>query len=339
MAEDPIGTQDLDGLTRAAVFAQIVGEAAAAEIFQHLDPREVQKLASAIKDLAAIPQSHVEAVVGQFIEKVGLHSTLGMDAERFVRDVLERAHGKEKAAGIMDRITLGGEAQGLENLKWMDARQVVEIIRDEHPQVKAIVLSYLEPDHAAGVLELLPERSRADIILRIANLDTVQPAALKELNRTLESQVSGSRNVQTASVGGLKRAADVLNFIDTAAEAEIMEVVKEHDADLGQQIQDLMFVFDNLMEVDPGGIQALLREVSSDSLLLALKGADDELKEHFFGNMSKRAAEMMRDDLDAKGPVRVSEVEAAQKEILTIARRLAEDGQIALGGSGGEEYI
>jgi flagellar motor switch protein FliG len=329
----------LSGLMRAAVLAQVLGEEAAAQIFRHLGAREAQKLASAIKDLSSVPQAQVESVVNQFVEKVGLHSNLGIDAERYLRDVLVRAHGEDKATGIMDRITLGGDANGLENLKWMDARQVAEIVRDEHPQVKAIVLSYLEPDHAAAVLDLFPDRVRPDVVLRIATLDAVQPAALRELNRMLESQAAGSRNVQTAAVGGLKRAADILNFVETSAEAAILEVVKEHDADLGQQIQDLMFVFDNLQNVDPAGIQVLLREVASDSLLLALKGADDALRDHFFHNMSRRAAEMMRDDLEAKGPVRVSEVEAAQKEILTIARRLAEDGQIALGGQGADEYL
>lgn len=333
------GDSELSGLMRAAVFTQIVGEEAAAQIFRHLDAKEAQKLAGAIKDLSSVPQTYVEAVMAQFVEKIGLHSSLGMNAEQYIRDVLTRAHGEDKASGIMDRITLGGESSGLENLRWMDARQVAEIIRDEHPQIKAIVLSYLEPDHAAGVLSLLPERMRPDLVLRVATLDAVQPAALEELNRTLERQVAGSRNVHTASVGGLKRAADILNFVETSTEAEIMEVVKEQDAELGQRIEDLMFVFDNLQDVDSPGIQVLLREVSSDSLLLALKGADEDLKDHFFRNMSRRAAEMMRDDLEAKGPVRLSEVEAAQKEILTIARRLSEDGQIALGGQGGDEYV
>ncbi len=348
MAEEPtagqpteaaLETGSIDNLTRAAVFTQIIGKDAAAELFSHLDPREVQRLAAAIKDLDAVPQAQVEQILGEFMENVGAHSNLGMDSESYVRSVLEQALPPDIAAAMIDRITVGGESEGLEHMKWMDARQIVEIIRDEHPQVKAIVLSSLEPDHAASVLALLPERTRPDIVLRIATLDSVQPEALMELNRTLETQVSGTRAVQTAAMGGLKRAADVLNFVDSSAEAEIMEFMKEHDADLGQQIEDLMFVFENLRDVDAGGIQTLLREVSSDSLLLALKGADDDLKEYFFSNMSKRAAEMLRDDLEAKGPVRISEVEVAQKEILTIARRLAEEGQIALGGAGGEEYI
>lgn len=333
------GPSTLDGVTRAAVLTQIIGEEAAAEIFQHLDAKEAQKLVGALKDLRRIPQAEVEAVLESFLNDFGVQSNLGANAQRYIHKVLVRAHGEDKASGIMDRITLGSEASELENLKWLDARQIVEIVRSEHPQVQAIVLAYLEPDHAAAVLSLLPERVRADLVLRVATLDAVQPSALKELNATLEKQVSGSRNVQASAVGGLKSAADLLNFVDTALESEIMEVLKEQDAELGARIEDLMFVFDNLKEIEPAGIQTLLREVSSESLLLALKGADEELKEKIFANMSRRAAEMMRDDLEAKGPVRVIEVEAAQKEILTIARRLAEEGQISLGGQGGDDYL
>ncbi len=336
---DATEERKLDSLTRAAVLTHIIGKDAAAELFSHLDPREVQRLAGAIKDLAAVPQAQVEQILGEFIESVGSHSNLGMDTDSFVRGVLEQALPPDIASAVIDRITVGAESQGLDHLKWMEPRQVVEIIRDEHPQVKAIVLSHLESDQAAAVLGMLPERTRADLVLRIATLDPVQPDALKELNHTLESRVSGTRTVQPAEMGGLRRAADLLNFVDATAEAEILEFMKEHDAELGQQIEDLMFVFDNLLDVDPASLQTLLREVSSDSLLLALKGAGEELKDHLYANMSRRAGEMLRDDLEAKGPVRVSEVEEAQKEILTIARRLAEEGQIALGGSGGEEFI
>ena len=336
---DPGLAAGLEGLTRAAMVAQVIGSDAAAEIFRHLEPREVQKLATALKNLKAVPQAVVESVVASFVESLGVHSNLGMDNERFVRSVLVQAHGEEKANAIIDRITFGGESTGLENLKWLDARQVAELIRDEHPQVKAVVLSYLAPDHSAAVLSQLPVTMRSEVVLRIATLEAVQPAAMKELNATISRQVSGTKNLQSASVGGLKTAAEILNFVDTSLEGEIMERIKEQDGDVGQQIQDLMFVFDNLKEVSAAEIQILLREVSSESLLLALKGADDELKEIFFNNMSRRAAEMLRDDLEAKGPVRVSEVEAAQKEILTIARRLADDGQISLGGQAGDEYI
>ncbi len=212
-------------------------------------------------------------------------------------------------------------------------------IQNEHPQIIAIILSYLDSDHAALVLSEFPEKSQADIMLRIATLEGVQPAAMKELNDTLEKQLKGGSGMQASSIGGVKTAADILNFIDGTVEAGIMEKVKETDEALGQEIQDLMFVFDNLSAVDDRGIQTILREVATDTLLLALKATDDSLKEKIFGNMSKRAAEMLKDDLEAKGPVRLSEVETAQKEILTIARRLADEGQIMLGGGGSSESM
>jgi flagellar motor switch protein FliG len=203
----------------------------------------------------------------------------------------------------------------------------------------AIVLSYLDSDHAASVLTYLPERVRIDVLMRIATLDGIQPAALAELDEIMERQFSGSNNVKSSSVGGVKAAANILNFVDSSMEGEIMELIKDADSELGQKIQDLMFVFDNLADVDDQGIQALLREVSSDNLIIALKGADETVREKIFKNMSKRAAEMLRDDLEAKGPVRLSEVEIAQKEILAIARRMAEAGDIVLGGKGAEQYV
>jgi flagellar motor switch protein FliG len=201
------------------------------------------------------------------------------------------------------------------------------------------VLSYLDNDHAAEIIKFFPDRTRHDVLLRIATLDGVQPSALQELDEILERQFAGNQNVQSSSVGGVKAAADILNFVDSSLEGEIIDAIKDVDAELGQQIQDLMFVFDNLIEVDDRGIQSLLREVSSETLILALKGADETMKEKIFTNMSKRAAEMMRDDLENKGPVRLSEVEGAQKEILAIARRMADSGELALGGKGAEQFV
>ena len=253
--------------------------------------------------------------------------------------MLVTALGEDKANTVIDRILLGGNTKGLETLKWMDPRAVAELIRHEHPQIIAIVLSYLEAEQAADVVTLMPERIRVDVLMRIASLDGIQPAALQELNDIMEKHFAGQTNIKSNSVGGLKSAANILNFMDSSIETEIMDNIKEVDTDLGQKIQDLMFVFDNLLEVEDRGIQALLREVSSESLVVALKGADEALKEKFFGNMSKRAAEMLREDLEAKGPVRLSEVELAQKEILAIARRMADSGDLVLGGKGGDEFI
>jgi len=201
------------------------------------------------------------------------------------------------------------------------------------------VVAYLDPDQAGEVLSHFDHKVRLDIVLRVSSLNTVQPAALKELNLILEKQFSGSTNTSRASLGGVKRAADIMNYLDSSIEGQLMDAIRDVDEDLSSQIEDLMFVFDNLAEVDDRGIQVLLREVSSDVLVMALKGADDGIKEKVFKNMSKRAGELLRDDLEAKGPVRVSDVENAQKEILTIARRMAEAGEIVLGSKGGEEMI
>lgn len=338
MAEASTGK--FSGVDRAAIFLLSLGEADAAQILKHMGPKEVQKVGSAMAAMANVSREQVQVILGDFIETVDNQTALGVGSEDYIRKVMVDALGEEKAGTLIDRILLGRNTKGLESLKWMDARAVAEIIRLEHPQIMAIVLSYLDSDHAADVIAYLPERVRVDVLMRIATLDGIQPAALAELDEIMERQFSGNNsNVKSSSVGGIKAAANILNFVDSAVEGEIMELIKDSDAELGQKIQDLMFVFENLVDVDDQGIQALLREVSSDNLIIALKGADEAVREKIFKNMSKRAAEMLRDDLEAKGPVRLSEVETAQKEILAIARRMAEAGDIVLGGKGTEQYV
>ena len=333
------GKSKLNGTDRAAVLLLTLGEDNASEILKHMGPKEVQKLGSAMAAMTNVPRDQVTLVLENFSSTVQEQTALGVDSDDYIRSVLVGALGEDKAQGLMDRILLGGSNKGLEALKWMDARAVAELIRLEHPQIQAIVLSYLDNDHAAEVIKFFPERTRHDVLLRIATLDGIQPSALQELDEILERQFAGNQNVQSSSVGGVKSAADILNFVDSAIEGEIMEAIKDADAELGQQIQDLMFVFDNLIDVDDRGIQALLREVSSETLILALKGAEEGMKEKIFSNMSKRAAEMMRDDLENKGPVRLSEVEGAQKEILSIARRMSDSGELVLGGKGAEQFV
>ena len=333
------GTAKLKGTDRAAVLLLSLGEDQAAEVLRHMGPKEVQKIGAAMAAMTNVPRDQVKQVLEQFTETVQNQTALGVNSDEYIRSVMVGALGEDKAKGIMDRILLGSNNKGLEALKWMDARAVAELIRLEHPQIQAIVLSYLDNDHAAEVIKFFPERTRHDVVLRIATLDGIQPSALQELDGILERQFAGNQNVQSSSVGGVKSAADILNFLDSSLEGEIMEAITEADAELGQQIQDLMFVFDNLVDVDNRGIQALLREISSETLILALKGAEDAMKEKIFSNMSKRAAEMMRDDLENKGPVRLSEVEGAQKEILAIARRMSDSGELALGGKGAEQFV
>jgi len=329
----------LTRVDKAAILLLSLGETDAAQVLRHMGPKEVQRVGVAMAQMRNVHREQVEQVMSEFVEVVGDQTSVGIGSDGYIRKMLTQALGEDKANGLIDRILLGGNTSGLDSLKWMEPRAVADVIRFEHPQIQAIVVAYLDPDQAGEVLGHFDHKARLDIILRVSSLNTVQPAALKELNQILEKQFSGNANTSRTNLGGIKRAADIMNFLDSSIEGQLMDSIREVDEDLSGQIEDLMFVFNNLSYVDDRGIQALLREVSSDVLVLALKGSDDAIKEKIFKNMSKRAAELLRDDLEAKGPVRVSDVETAQKEILTIARRMAEAGEIVLGGKGGEEMI
>ncbi|MEO3879205.1 flagellar motor switch protein FliG [Rheinheimera fenheensis] len=329
----------LDGVEKAAILLLSLSEEDAAQILKHLEPKQVQKVGLAMAQMTDLNQAKISAVHRLFIEQIQNFSTIGFQSEEFIKRALTAALGEEKAANLIDQIVLGGGAKGLDSLKWMDSKQVANIIRNEHPQIQTIVLSYLEPEQSAEILSQFPEKVRLDLTMRIANLEEVQPAALQELNEIMEKQFAGQAGTQTAKMGGLKAAADILNYMDTNIEGQLMDSIREHDEEMAQQIQDLMFVFENLIDVDDRGIQTLLREVQQDVLMKALKGTDENLKEKIFKNMSKRAAELLQDDLEAMGPVRVSDVEAAQKEILSTARRLSDAGEIMLGSGGGDDFL
>jgi flagellar motor switch protein FliG len=329
----------LTKVDKAAILLLSLGETDAAQVLRHMGPKEVQRVGVAMAQMRNVHREQVEQVMTEFVASVGDQTSLGVGSDTYIRKMLTSALGEDKANGLIDRILLGGNTSGLDSLKWMEPRAVADVIRFEHPQIQAIVVAYLDPDQAGEVLGHFDHKVRLDIILRVSSLNTVQPAALKELNTILEKQFAGNSTTSRTTLGGIKRAADIMNFLDSSVEGQLMDSIREVDEDLSGQIEDLMFVFNNLKDVDDRGIQALLREVSSDVLVVALKGADDGVKEKIFKNMSKRASELLRDDLEAKGPVRVSDVETAQKEILTIARRMAEAGEIVLGGKGGEEMI
>ena len=330
--------QKMRYVDQAAILLMSLGESDAAEILKHMGPKEVQRIGAAMTQLQNVQQSDVHDVLGNFLDEVRTLTGLGVGADNYIRKMLVTALGEDKANSLIDRILIGGNTTGLDTLKWMDARSIADIIRNEHPQIQAIVIAYLDSDQSAEILAYFSEKVRLDIMMRVASLDTVQPSALQELNDILEKQFSGNAASQTKAMGGYKVAAEIMNNLDGSIEAELMESIKEIDEDMGNQIQDLMFVFDNLKEVDDRGIQSLLREVSSDVLVVALKGADDGLKEKIFKNMSKRAAELLRDDLETKPPMRLADVEAAQKEILITARRMADAGEIMLGG-GGDQMV
>ncbi|MBV1877514.1 MAG: flagellar motor switch protein FliG [Pseudomonadales bacterium] len=338
MAEENKPAVRMDKLEMAAILLLSLGETHAAKILQHMGPKEVQRVGGAMATLANVRNDQVEQVMVAMLAEVESQTGLGIGSDDYIKATLVKALGADKAGGLIDRILMGGNTTGLDTLKWMDSRSVSEIIRYEHPQIQAIVLAYLDPDHSAQILtHMVDPRVRQDLLMRVAALDVVQPAALQELNDILENQFSGAQT-QAAAMGGTKVAAEIMNNVDSVLETEIMEAISEVDEELAVEIQDLMFVFDNLSDVDDRGIQALLREISSEVLITALKGAEEIMQEKIFKNMSKRAAELLRDDLEAKGPVRVSDVEAAQREILTVARKMAESGDIVLGG-GGEQMV
>ena len=326
-----------DGVEKGAMLLLSLGDDAAAEVLKNLGPREVQKLGHAMAKLKSVPRERLEPI----LDEIGIHAdnaAIGVD-EGVIRSMLTKALGDDRAANLISRILQGGDTAGIESLKWMDAATVADIIRNEHPQIIATILVHLEFDHVGEILKQFSERLRNDVVLRIATLEGVQPQALYELNDVLTKLLAGSANVKKAAMGGIRHAAEILNFVGQAAETAIIDNVREYDPDLAQKILDEMFVFENLLDVDDRGIQLLLREVQSDSLILALKGSSEALREKIFKNMSQRAAEMLREDLESKGPVRLSEVEAEQKEILKIARRLADEGQINLGGGGEDSFI
>jgi flagellar motor switch protein FliG len=329
----------VNGAQRAAILLLTLGEQDAAEVLKHLSARDVQAVGTAMAALSSVSREHVEHALEKLNDDMGRQTSLGVGTEEYIRKILVNALGETKAGGLIDRILLGRSSKGLESLKWMESRAIAEMINQEHPQIIALVLAHLEPDQAAEVIGYLPPRVRSDAVMRIATLDGVQPHALNELDEIMERQFSGNtKKLKSANVGGLKAAADILNAMEGSRETELMTTIRSQDEALGGRIEELMFVFEDLAELDDRGMQTLLRDVPSGTLITALKGTEPEVREKIFANMSKRAADMMRDDLEVKGPVRLSEVDAAQKEVLAIARKLSDAGQLSLTG-GGDEFV
>ena len=331
MSEPPT----LKGVERAAVVLMALGENHAAEILRHLDPRELHKLGVAMSGLTHVNRSQISEIVHSFNEEVSDQSSMMLDSENYVRGVLIRALGREKAKGVLEHIFSGESQTGVDSLKWMDARSIAGGLRQEHPQVVALVLSSLQVEQAAEIVSLLPDALRDEALLRVAPLEQVPSDALMELNEVIEKQVM--RNITaaaTSKIGGPKRAAEILGRLDADIEGQILDRIRETDADLGDKIEDLMVVFENLLSLSDRDIQALMREVSSETLMMALRGADEAVRNKIMGNMSRRAAELLRDDLENMPPVKLSDVEAAQKDIMSTAKRLAEAGEITLSAKG-----
>lgn len=328
-----------EGVVKGAILMLSLGEEEAAEVFKYLGPKEVQRLGTQMAKTKDIPLQRIEAIAGELIQEAETQSSVGLDSDAYIRSVLTRALGDDKAGFLLDRILQGSDTSGIEGLKWMDPGTVTELIKNEHPQIIATILLHLERDFAAAILNLMVDRLRSDVILRIATIDGIQPNALMELNNVLAKVLSGGDKLKKTTLGGVRTAAEILNFVGAASEKTVLDNIREYDSELSQKIQDEMFTFDNLLDVDDRGIQTILRDVQGETLVIALKGTDDAIREKIFKNMSSRAADSLREDLESRGPVRLSEVETAQKEILKTVRKLADEGQIMLSSGGDDAFV
>ncbi|TXH47550.1 MAG: flagellar motor switch protein FliG [Burkholderiaceae bacterium] len=330
---------DDQGVEDAAIFLMSLGEEEAAEVFKHLAPKEVQRLGETIAKMKAVTKERVEGVIKRFTDEIGDQSLLVPDNDEYVKSVLRKALGDDKANLLIDRILQGSDVTGIESLKWMDAQSVAELLRNEHPQIVAAILVHLDYDQVSSVLKHFTERMRNEVMIRVATLDGIQPSALKDLNEVLSKVLAGGDRLRKASLGGVKTASEIINMMGSSIETSVLDYIRSMDGELAQKIMDNMFTFDDLNKVDDKGIQLVLKEVQTESLVIALKGATPELREKVFRNMSSRAAETLREDLESRGPVRVSEVEGEQKEMLKIVRRLADEGQIVLSGGSDEGFL
>lgn len=327
------------GVEDAAILLMSLGEEEAAEVFRHLEPKEVQLLGETIARMKGVSHDKVDDVLQRFNALAGDQSMLVSDTDEYVKNVLKKALGEDKANQLLDRILQGNDISGIESLKWMDAASVAELLRNEHPQIVAAVLVHLDVDQSSSIMKLFTERHRNEVLVRVATLDGIQPSGLKDLNEVMSALLSGADRVRKSSFGGVKVAAEMLNLMGNRVETAALDFIREADQDLAQQIMDNMFSFDDIVKVDDKGIQALLKEVQTESLVVALKAAPPELRELIFKNMSTRASESLREELESRGPIRVAEVEAEQKEILKVVRRLVDEGTITIGGNGDDQFV
>ena len=330
---------DEQGIEDAAILLMSLGEEEAAEVFKHLEPKEVQSLGETIAKLKTINKDRINSVLDRFSAESTEMGMLVPDTDEYIKSVLRRALGDEKANLLIDRIIQGSDVAGIESLKWMDAGSVAELLRNEHPQIVAAILVHLDPDQSSSVLKCFTDRHRNEVMVRIATLDGIQPAALRDLNEVLSRVLSGGTQMRKSSLGGVKPAAEIINLMGSSLETSVLDYIREADGDLAQKIMDNMFTFDDLIKLDDKGFQSLLKEVQTESLIIALKGGSPEIRDKIFKNMSSRAAETLKEDLESRGPVKLSEVEAEQKELLKIVRRLADEGQITLASGGDDEYV
>ncbi len=327
------------GLENSAILLMSLGEEDAAEVLKHLTPKEVQGMGQTIARLKTVPRDRMDEVLAAFSTLASDNASLVSDTDEYVRSVLRKALGNDKAELLIDRILQNSDVTGIEALKWMEASAVAELLRNEHPQIVAAVLVHLGVDQASSVLRLFTERHRNEVMVRVATLDGIQPSGLKDLNEVMSTLLSGSDRIRKSSLGGAKAAAELLNLLGTSLETSVLDFIREADNDLAQQVMDNMFSFEDLVKIDDKGIQALLKELQTESLVIVLKAAPVELRELICRNMSTRASATLREELETRGPVRVAEVESEQKEILKVVRRLVEEGVIIVGGGGDDEFV
>ncbi len=335
MAADNV---DMNGTQRAAILLMTLGEQEASQVLKHMNPKEVQAVGMAMAGLRNVTRETADEVLASFVTTVDDEASFGVGVEDYIRNVLTNAFGASKADAFIDRILVDGDASGFDTLKWMSPEAIAQLLRDEHPQIIAIVLSYLDSDQAAMVLTHLDEALRTEVVMRVARLDDVQQSALAEIETLIAAKSSSIDISRTSKVGGDRVAAGIVNALNSNDGESLLESINRQNPDLGNRIAEMMFVFDSLLNVDDRGIQSLLREISNDLLVVALKGADPAIQKKIFGNMSKRAATLLEEDMEARGPMKLSDVETAQKEILEIARRMADAGDINL-GDGDDEYV
>ncbi|MGB1962052.1 MAG: flagellar motor switch protein FliG [Candidatus Puniceispirillaceae bacterium] len=337
--DDKDAFERLTGTQKSAILMMLIGEEEAAEILKNLSPREVQHLGSAMYSVQGLGQDLVNQVLDEFLAIIKEQTSLGLGAGNYIRNVLTKALGDDKAQSVLTRITPTSQERPIEILDWMDARSIAELVVDEHPQIIALVMSYLDAGLASDVLLSLPDELQPDVVYRVATLETVQPEALRELEDVMQRKFKSNATLRASQVGGVKAAAQIMNFTKQDTEALIMEVIGEEDRNLMQAIQESMFVFDNLLDSDDKSLQTLLRNVETEDLVLALKGADEPLRDKLFSCMSSRAAANLADEMEALGPVRLTEVQDAQKRIINIARTMSDEGTIVLAGRGGDDFV
>jgi flagellar motor switch protein FliG len=328
-----------ENLEKSAILMLALGEKEASNVLKLLEPKEVQSVGMQMAQVRGISQERLDQVMIEAVDAITGQSGLGVNSDLYIRNVISGAVGEEKAGFLLDKILVGGDTAGIESLKWIDAASAAEILRDEHPQIIATTLAYLPRDHAAGILGLFSDRLRSEVVLRIATLDGVQPTALRALNETLSKKISAGDKFKKATLGGPKAAAEILNYFGSGEEKSIIDTISNADVELSTAIQEEMFTFEDIVVLDNRELQNCMKAIPQETLIVALKGSDDSVKEKFLANMGSRSADNIREELQFLGPKRLTEVQAAKKEILRVLKLRADAGDLNMSKGGGKDVL